>query len=242
MEVSKIGQRDLVYAYYLFRSNLKSVSSMRLDREPSISQKGTGFMAYRFREAWNRRPEKAFEGPVEVDETYMGGERRNMPKAIPAKMEGRGRVGMTTVVGMKDRKTNRVSAEVVPNTSAKTIQGFVHDRIEPDGQVYTDNASPYQSFENHETVTHSHMEYVRGPVHTNGVESFWSLLKRAHVGTFHKFSEDHLHRYAAEYSGHHNMREKDTLAQMAEVACRMFWRHRYKYPVAVSGQSCEGRA
>ena len=103
-------------------------------------------------------------------------------------------------------------SKVVPDTTSKTLQGFVRDRIEPDAQVYTDDASPYQPLDNHETVKHSHMESVRGPVHTNGVESFWSLLKRAHVGTFHKLSEDHLHRYVAEFSGRHNMGEKDTLA------------------------------
>ena len=68
------------------------------------------------------------------------------------------------------------------------------------------------------TVKHSHLEYVRGPVHANGVESFWSMLKRAHMGTFHKISTDHLHRYVAEFAGRHNMRSKDTLDQLALVA------------------------
>ena len=221
MEASNIGYRDWLYAFYLFCTNLKSVSSMKLHRELCISQKSSWFMAHRLRQAWNTRPEETFEGPVEVDETYMGGKRKNMPLKKRAKMEGRGPVGKTAVVGMKDRRTNRVSAEVTPNTTKKTLQGFVHERIEPDAMVYTDDASPYASLDNHETVKHSHMEYVRGPVHTNGVESFWSLLKRAHVGTFHKLSEDHLHRYVAKFSGRHNMREKDTLAQMSEVAARM---------------------
>ena len=202
-------------------TNLKSVSSMKLHRELGISQKSAWFMAHRLRQAWNTQPEETYEGPVEVDETYMGGKRKNMPKAKRAKMEGRGPVGKTAVVGMKDRKTNKVSAEVVSDTTKKTLQGFVHERIEPDATVYTDDASPYASLDNHETVKHSHMEYVRGPVHTNGVESFWSLLKRAHVGTFHKLSEDHLHRYVAEFAGRHNMRDKDTLAQMSEIASRM---------------------
>ena len=172
MEASNIGYQSWLYAFYLFCTNLKSVSSMKLHRELGISQKSAWFMAHRLRQAWNTQPEKPFEGPVEVDETYMGGKRKNMLKAKRAKMEGRGAVGKTAVVGMKDRKTNRVSAKVVEDTTKATLQGFVRDRIEPEATVYTDGASPYQSLERHETVAHSRMEYVRGPVHTNGVESF----------------------------------------------------------------------
>jgi transposase-like protein len=178
-------------------------------------------MAHRIRQAWNTQPEERFEGPVEVDETYVGGKRRNLPKAKRAKLEGRGPIGKTAVVGVKDRKTNRVSPEVVEDTKADTLQGFIHDRTQPGAKVYTDDASPCQSLGNHETVKHSHMEYVRGPVHTNGVESFWSMLKRAHVGTFHRLSAQHLHRYVGEFAGRHNMRELDTLAQMGEIASRM---------------------
>ena len=123
-----------------------------------------------------------------------------MPLKKRAKLEGRGPVGKTAIVGMKDRTSNQVSA-VIEDTTKKTLQGFVHERIQPETTVYTDDASPYMSLENHETVKHSHLEYVRGPVHANGIESFWSMLKRAHMGTFHKISTDHLHRYVAEFAG-----------------------------------------
>ena len=222
MEASNLGYRDWLYAIYLITTNLKSVASMKLHRELAISQKSAWFMAHRIRQAFNLEPEEdRFKGPVEVDETYVGGKRRHMPKAKRAKLEGRGTVGKTAVVGMKDRKTNKVSAEVVPDTTAKTLQGFVHDRIKPDAQVYTDDASPYASLDNHESVRHSHMEYVRGPVHTNGVESFWSMLKRSYHGTFHHLSEQHLHRYVNEFSGRHNMQNLDTLEQMALIVDRM---------------------
>ena len=112
-------------------------------------------------------------------------------------------------------------AKVVDDTTKKTLQGFVHERIAPDAKVYTDDASPYASLDNHETVKHSHSEFVRGDVHTNGVESFWSMLKRAHMGTFHKLSKQHLDRYVAEFAGRHNMRTKDTLAQLEEIVRRM---------------------
>ena len=221
MQSSKIGYQDWLYVLYCMSTNLKSVSSMKMHRDLEITQKSAWFAMHRARHVWNTDPEERFEGPVEVDETYMGGKRKNMSLKKRAKLEGRGPVGKTAVVGMKDRKTNRVSAKVVGDTTKATLQGFVHDRIEPDTTVYTDDASPYASLDNHESVKHSALEYVRGPVHTNGVESFWSMLKRAHSGVFHKLSEHHLQRYVGEFAGRHNMRGKNTLEQMAEMADRM---------------------
>ena len=222
MEASNLGYRDWLYTIYLTTTNLTSVSSMKLRRELDISEKSAWFMAHRIRQAFNLEPEEdRFEGPVEVDETYMGGKRRNMPEAKRAKLEGCGSVGKSAVVGMKDRKTNRVSAEVVEDTTAKTLQGFVHDRIEPDAQVYTDDLSPYASLDNHDSVRHSHLEYVKGDCHTNGVESFWSMLQPAHMGTFHRLSGQHLHRYVGEFARRHNMRNLDTLDQMALIVDRM---------------------
>ena len=87
------------------------------------------------------------------------------------------------------------------------------ERSEEGPKVYTDDASAYVRPDNHETVKHSVMEYVRGEVHTNGIESFWSLLKRGYIGTFHHFSAKHCARYLAEFVGRNNLRELDTLDQ-----------------------------
>jgi len=87
--------------------------------------------------------------------------------------------------------------------------------------IYTDDATAYSTLPNHEAVKHSIAEYVRGRVHTNGIESFWSTLKRAHKGTFHRLSPKHLHRYVDEFVGRHNMRDLDTLEQMALIASKM---------------------
>ena len=220
MQSSKIGYQNWLYAFYLFATNLKSVSSMKLHRELGITQKSAWHLAHRIRQAWNSDPEERFWGPVEVDETWFGGKRKNMPKKKRSQLKGRGPVGKTAVVGVKDRKTNRVSAQVVEDTTQETLQGFVQDRIDPDAAVYTDASSSYASLDNHESVRHSQLEYVRGSVHTNGVESFWSMLKRAYMGTFHRLSERHLHRYVGEFAGRHNMRELGTLAQMSLVADR----------------------
>ena len=119
--------------------------------------------------------------------------------------------------GTQGPADQRGPAQVVEDTTAKTLQGYVLDNTQLETTVYTDDARPYSSLKNHETVRHSALEFVRGPVHTNGVESFWSMLKRAHTGTFHKNSRAHLHRYIGEFAGRHNMRNKDTLDQMAHV-------------------------
>lgn len=181
-------------------------------------------MAHRIRKELQSKGGDRFAGPVEVDETYIGGKRRNMSNAKRKQLEGTGRgpVGKTAVVGARDRATNRVAAQVVESTNAETLGGFVKDAVEWGATVDTDDASAYEPlpFE-HETVKHSASEYVKGAVHTNAVESFWSMLKRAHEGTFHKLSAKHLHRYVDEFARRHNIRDFDTLAQMGIIAAGM---------------------
>ena len=97
--------------------------------------------------------------------------------------------------------------------------------VHPGATVYTDDATAYRGMDRpHETVKHSVAEYVRGKAHTNGVESFWSMLKRAHKGTFHHLSVKHLQRYVNEFAARHNVREMYTLDQMAHVAAGMVGR------------------
>ena len=126
------------------------------------------------------------------------------------------------MAGIKDRTTNRVQAAVVPDTKSETLCRFIMEHADgPGTKIYTDDALTYHVLPNHETVKHSVGEYVRGKAHTNGVESFWSMLKRAHMGTFHKLSPKHLDRYVREFAGKHNLRALDTLAQMKAVVRRL---------------------
>ena len=243
MHASNLGYRTWAFAIYMVVTNLKSVSSMKLHRDLKITQKTAWHLMHRIRENWDDRS-GAFAGPVEVDETYVGGKRRNMHNAQRKELTGRGSVGKTAVVGAKDRATNKVAAKVVTSTDRETLQGFVKDWAATQATVYTDDASAYDALPfDHAVIKHSLSEYVKGDVHTNGIESLWSMLKRAHKGTFHKLSPKHLDRYVQEFAGRHNIRERDTIDQMGMVARNMAHKRlRYRTLIADNGLDSGARA
>ena len=108
-------------------------------------------------------------------------------------LTGRGVVGKIAVVGIKDRETNQIRAEVVGDTIGGTLKGFIAENAKPTARVYTDESTAYSNLPfTHEAVTHSVGEYVKNMVHVNGIESFWSTLKRAHKGVFHRLFSKHF--------------------------------------------------
>ena len=225
---SPLPYRTWALAIYLCLTSLKSISSMKLHRDLGVRQATAWHMLHRIRAAWDAETDSGFTGPVEGDESYFGGREANKHEG-QKRHAGRGAVGKTAVVGVKDRASNQVAAQVVTETDAETLQGFIAKHAAPGATVCTDEATAYKGLPYpHLSVAHSSGQYVKQAldlaIHVNGMESFWSSLKRAHKGTFHKISPKHLNRYVQEFAGKHNIRESGTLAQMRDTVARLVGR------------------
>ena len=219
MERRKIPLQKWAIAIFLETTSLKGISSMKLHRDLGITQKSAWFMLQRIRDAYET-VKPTLDGPVEVDEAYMGGKEKNK-HASKKQHAGRGTVGKTAVIGLKDRETNQVRAEVVQNTKQETLHAFIAENASEEATKYTDEHKGYLGLSHHKTVRHGIGEYVRDQAHTNGIESFWAMLKRGYYGTFHHVSPKHLHRYVNEFAGRHNVRDKDTIDQMRALVAGM---------------------
>ena len=156
---------------------------MKLHRDLNITQKSAWHLAHRIRKSWESG-KGFFHGPVQADETYIGG-----------KWHGRGFgvKGKAIVAGLVDEATNKIKTEVLPSTKKPVIQDFVLSNVAPDATLYSDGHHSYKDIPlKHEEVNHAFGEYVRGQVTTNSIESHWAMLKRGIVGTYHHVSPKHL--------------------------------------------------
>ena len=225
MHGSHLSYQTWAVAIYLMTTGLKGTSSMKLHRDLGVTQKTAWYLAHRIRENFADACEP-FEGPVEVDETFVGGKRRNMALSRRRHVDPRrGLADKEIVLAAKDRATNRVVTRHVARRDVPTIRAFVCETTAPGATIYSDEWHAYEKAgRRHAKVLHSIKQYVDDQIHTNGVESFWSMLKRGHKGVYHKMSAKHLRRYAAEFAGRHNDRCVNTIEQMRRIARRMVGR------------------
>ena len=201
MERSHIPLNKWIYGMYLLVTARKGISSVQLSKELGIRQSSAWFMLQRLREAC-RTPGDPLSGIVEIDETFIGGLETN--KHPSKKIKGRqGGKGKTPVLGMRERK-GRVIATTIPSTDWFTVQDTIRKNIELFSVVHTDDHRSYIGIESflarHHTVKHSAKEYVKGDVHTNGIESVWAVLKRGVYGVYHQVSKKHIQRYVNEFT------------------------------------------
>ena len=223
MESSNLGYQTWAIAMYLLTTNLKGVSSMKLHRDFGITQKAAWHLAHRLRKAWAEDGDDPLTGPIEVDETFIGGKEHNKHEWKRQNIKG-GQTGKVAVIGAKDRATGHVRAEVIGKAEAPRLRDFVRRTAAPKATVYSDGHGAYNPLDGefkHRAVQHSAGTYVIEDIHTNGIEGFWSMIKRGYHGTYHHWSDKHCGRYVDEFTGRHNARGQDTVDQMAGIVRQM---------------------
>jgi transposase-like protein len=201
-ERSHVPLHKWLYAMYLLVTARKGISSLQLAKEIGITQKSAWFVLHRIREACGGPKLTKLKGIVELDECFIGGKERNKHEHKKLKA-GRGAVGKTAVLGMRERDGRTILAPMNERTM-QAVTAQIHDNIELGTQLYTDDGIVFSDldglFFKHESVNHSAGEYSRGVATTNSIESVWAVLKRGVYGTFHHISPKHVGRYTDEFA------------------------------------------
>lgn len=194
-------------AVYLMCESKKGMSANQISRTLGIGYKAAWYLCHRIREAMKSDTSEKLKGIIEADETFVGGRFDKRRKRVSHEKP--------CVVGVIQRGGN-VRAKKIPSRGGRAIAAFINESVEKGSKLMTDEYAPYKKIGKdyeHNSVTHSKLQYVEGMTHTNSIENFWSLFKRGVVGQFHKISEKHLDRYLDEFTYRFNGRNEDALFQ-----------------------------
>ncbi len=214
-EDSAIGLDKWLAATWVACNCKNGISSYEIARDLGVTQKTAWFMLHRIRVAMDEQTfEKKMSGEVEADESFIGGKSKNMHamkrigKQVRGELGPRGVTGKAIVMGLLERNTKQVRATVIPERKQEHLHGEIRKHVEPGSQLYTDELVQYENLPEYarDFVNHTE-EYVRGAVRTNGLENFWSLLKRSLAGTYVSVEPFHLQAYVNEQAFRYNNRE-----------------------------------
>jgi transposase-like protein len=227
MEDSPIGIDKWLCAMWLLLNCKNGISSYEISRGLGISQKSAWHLMHRIRYAQHHGSfETMMSGSIEADETYIGAKARNMHKSVRARrITGRGSNDKTGVLGIlersKDGKHSTVRTKVIPGTKKAILQGEVRKHVQAGSAIYTDALGSYVGLDEfeHQVVDHA-VQYVDGQVHTNGLENYWSLLKRTIGGTYVSVEPFHLFRYLDEQAFRFNNRKDMTDSDRFDLGVR----------------------
>jgi transposase-like protein len=218
-ERSKIPLHKWFLAVYFLCSSKKGMSSCQLERMLGVTYKTAWFMTHRIREAM--RDSGGFDlmggngGTVEVDETFWGNKKPRWQK------QGRGYAHKEKILSLVEREGGRVRSYHVERVNEATLKPILIQQIAEDSRIMTDEAGQYvylhKSFAEHGVVSHGIGEYVRGDVHTNTIEGYFSVMKRGLTGTYHHVSKQHLKRYLSEFDFRYNYRKTDDMTRTMEA-------------------------
>jgi transposase-like protein len=222
-EDSPIGLDKWLASIWMIANAKNGISSHELGRAVGLTQKSAWFVLHRIRLAMQTGTFRKLSGEIEVDETYIGGRARFMHKSVRAKkITGTGASDKTAVMGVMQRN-GEVRTMVIRDTKKRTLDPSVRQHVEPGATIYSDSAYGYSGLDDdytHETVDHA-VEYVRGQVHTNTIENFWSLLKRGLKGTYISVEPFHLFRYLDEQVYRFNKRKANDYSRFAWVVAQV---------------------
>lgn len=223
-ENTKISLRTWFAAMYLCTAHKKGVSSLQLSRDRNLTQKTAWFVLHRIREMLNINQGEHLSGTVEIDETYVGGATKNKSNKKRAELKATGGqyFSKTSVIAMVERESGQVKTQVLKANSVKfsDVLPLIQANVAEDALIITDSSTMYGSLKNsyrHETVSHVQKEYVRGAMHTNTIEGFFSQLKRGIYGIYHQVSPKHLHRYCNEFGYRYNTRKGSDVARFEDA-------------------------